>query len=146
MTQSKRHSPRACDWREREGTAAHACTARAALQTTSRQGFRPEASQTQFNNYTCIQKRAVPCTECIRCSQNSTNRFEPAPGSPGGLQKQRNATIPHTHTPNKALNMTQSKQHSPCACHQRKGTAAHACTARAALQTTSRHDFRPEAS
>ncbi len=54
-------------------------------------------------------------------------------------------TSPHKHTPNKALNMTRSKQHSPCACHQRKGTAAHACTARAALQTTGRQGFRPEA-
>jgi hypothetical protein len=73
MTQSKRHSPCACH--QREGIAAHACTARATLQTTSRQGFRPEASQNHLNNYTCIQKLAAQRIPRTRCAHNRASPF-----------------------------------------------------------------------
>ena len=118
----------------------------AALQTAGRLHCRPEASQTHSNNYTCIQKLAAQRITRTQSTHNSASPFARARQHCTAAAKAADATIPHKHTPNKALNMTQSKRRSPCACHQRKGTAAHACTARAALRTTGRQGFRPEAS
>ena len=63
-------------------------------------------------------------TNAVRAQQGQPIRAR-SPASHRGSQKQRNATFPHKHTPNKDLNMTRSKRHSPCACHQREGMASH---------------------
>ena len=65
--------------RAHEGTAGHTRMARATLQNASRQGFRPEASQTHLNNYTRMHKLAVPCMAFIRCSHNSASPFARTP-------------------------------------------------------------------
>ena len=84
-------------------------------------------------------------TNAVRAQQGQPIRAR-SPASHRGSQKQRNATFPHKHTPNKDLNMTRSQAALTARVPSARRYGKSHCSARLALQTTSRQGFRPEAS